>query len=144
MLYKAKTKAGIWIKGFLFGIYKDITKEVIGSFYIHEGLSGIESVEVDESTICQYVCKDSSGKDAFVGDYIRLQENDRTVNCILIKVDNGFSIFPNYQDSSLWHLTIHRGIGDFEVIGNVHDDGGKLADWLKRKDLWFRNRVKNK
>ena len=69
---------------------------------------------------------------------------DRYVQCLLIKDDNGFGLFPNYQDGSLWKLDIHNGVGNFKVIGNRFDDNDKLKDWLDRKDEWFKRRIRNK
>lgn len=144
MLYKAKTKNGTWVHGFLIGYYDTVDKETVESFAIFEGIKGVDAVEIDENTICEFVCKDMSGNSAYTNDYIELREGDRYVNCILTKTDNGFSIYPAYQDGSLWKLSINNEVGNFKVIGNRFKDGGKLKDWLDSKDLWFKRRVNSK
>ena len=141
MLYKAKTKDGTWVSGFLVGIFKDAERETIDSFYIYEGLKGADAIKVNENTICEFICEDMKGIKAYVGDYIELRNGDRCVQCLLIKDDNGFGLFPNYQDGSLWKLDIHNGVGNFKVIGNRFDDNDKLKDWLDRKDEWFKRRI---
>ena len=144
MLYKAKTKSDIWVNGFLIGMYEDAKKESIDSFYIYEGLRGADAIKVNENTICEFICEDMKGIKAYVGDYIELRNGDRYVQCLLIKDDNGFGLFPNYQDGSLWKLDIHNGVGNFKVIGNRFDDNDKLKDWLDRKGLWFKRRINSK
>lgn len=144
MLYKAKTKDGTWVSGFLVGIFKDAERETIDSFSINEGLRGADAIKVNENTICEFICEDMKGIKAYVGDYIELRNGDRCVQCLLIKDDNGFGLFPNYQDGSLWKLDIHNGVGNFKVIGNRFDDNDKLKDWLDRKDEWFKRRVNSK
>lgn len=144
MLYKAKTKDGTWVSGFLVGIFKDAERETIDSFYIYEGLREVDAVKVDERTICEYICKDLNGKDSFVGDIIELKQDGKWVNCLLVKENNGiFSIYPNYSEGSLWRLSINDGVGNFRVIGNKHDNKDKV-EWLKMKDLWFKRRIENK
>ena len=144
MLYKAKTKDGTWVSGFLVGIFKDAERETIDSFSINEGFEGVDAVKVDEGTICEYICKDLNGKDSFVGDIIELKQDGKWVNCLLFKENNGmFSIYPNYSEGSLWRLSINDGVGNFRVIGNKHDNKDKV-EWLKMKDLWFKRRIENK
>ena len=144
MLYKAKTKNGIWIHGFLIGYYSTVDKEPVESFAIFEGIKGVDEVGIEEETICQFVCKDRGGNNAYINDYIELREGDRYVQCLLIKKENGFVIYPSYQNGSLWSLDISNGVGEFKVIGNRFDDNDKLKDWLDRKDEWFKRRVNSK
>ena len=144
MLYKAKTKNGAWIHGFLIGYYDTVDKETVESFAIFEGIKGVDAVGIDEGAICQFVCKDRDGNNAYINDYIELREGDRYVQCLLIKKENGFGIYPSYQDGSLWRFSIKNGVGEFKVIGNRFDDNGELEDWLERKQEWFKRRVNSK
>ena len=144
MLYKAKTKNGTWVHGFLIGYYSSVDRKTVESFAIFEGIKGVDAVGIEEETICQFVCKDIGGNNAYINDYIELREGDRYVQCLLIKEENGFGIYPSYQDGSLWKLDIHNGVGNFKVIGNRFDDNGKLEDWLERKQEWFRRRIDKK
>lgn len=144
MLYKAKTKNGVWIQGFLIGYYNSVDKKHVESFAIFEGLRGVDAVGIDEETICQFVCKDRDGNNAYINDYIELRNGDRYVQCLLIKEENGFGIYPSYQNGSLWRLNINNGVGEFKVIGNRFDDNDKLKDWLDRKGEWFKRRIDKK
>ena len=144
MLYKAKTKDGTWVSGFLVGIFKDAERETIDSFSINEGFEGVDAVKVDERTVCAFVCLDKQGNNAYVNDYIELRQDSKYVQCLLIKEENGFEVYPNYQDGSLWKLDISNGVGEFKVIGNRFDDNDKLKDWLDSKDLWFKRRINSK
>ena len=144
MLYKAKTKNGIWVHGFLIGYYNTVDKKYVESFAIFEGIKGVNAVGIEEETICQFVCKDRYGNNAYINDYIELREGDRYIQCLLIKEENGFGIYPSYQDGSLWRLNIIGGVGNFRVVGNRFDDNGKLEDWLERKQEWFKRRVNSK
>lgn len=144
MLYKAKTKNGTWVHGFLIGYYSSVDRKNVESFAIFEGMKDVDAVGIDEGTICHFVCKDRDGNNAYINDYIELREGDRYVQCLLIKEDNGFGIYPSYQNGSLWRLNISNGVGEFKVIGNRFDDNEKLKDWLDRKDLWFKRRVNSK
>lgn len=143
-MYKAKTKDGVWVHGFLIGYYSSVDRKNVESFAIFEGIRGVDAVGIEEETICQFVCKDRDGNNAYINDYIELREGDRYIQCLLIKEDNGFCIYPSYQNGSLWRLSINNGVGEFKVIGNRFDDNGKLKDWLDRKDLWFKRRVNSK
>lgn len=140
-MYKAKTKDGVWVHGFLIGYYSSVDRKNVESFAIFEGMKDVDAVEIDESTICQFVCKDRDGNNAYINDYIELREGDRYVQCLLIKEENGFGIYPSYQDGSLWKLNIIGGVGNFRVIGNRFDDNEKLKGWLDRKDEWFKRRI---
>ena len=144
MTHKAKTKNGTWVHGFLIGYYSSVDKETVESFAIFEGIKGVDAVGIDEGTICQFVCKDRDGNNAYINDYIELREGDRCVQCLLIKEENGFGIYPSYQDGSLWRLNIGNGVGEFKVVGNRFDDGDKLKNWLDRKQEWFRRRIYKK
>lgn len=143
-MYKAKTKNGIWVQGFLIGYYSSVDRKSVESFAIFEGMKDVNAVEIDENTICEFVCKDMSGNSAYTNDYIELREGDRYVQCLLIKEENGFGIYPSYQDGSLWRLNIGNGVGEFKVVGNRFDDNGKLEDWLERKQEWFKRRINSK
>ena len=144
MLYKAKTKNGTWVHGFLIGYYSSVDRKNVESFAIFEGMKNVDAVGIEEETICQFVCKDRDGNNAYINDYIELREGDRYIQCLLIKEDNGFCIYPSYQNGSLWRLSINNGVGEFKVIGNRFDDNGKLEDWLERKQEWFRRRIDKK
>ncbi len=140
-MYKAKTKDGVWVHGFLIGYYSSVDRKNVESFAVFEGIKGVDAVGIDEGTICQFVCKDRDGNNAYINDYIELREGNRYVQCLLIKEENGFGIYPSYQDGSLWRLNIIGGVGNFRVIGNRLDDNDKLKDWLDRKDEWFKRRI---
>ena len=144
MLYKAKTKNGIWVQGFLIGYYGSVDRKNVESFAIFEGMKNVDAVGIEEETICQFVCEDRDGNNAYTNDYIELREGDKYIQCLLIKEENGFGIYPSYQNGSLWRLSINNGVGEFKVIGNRFDDNEKLKDWLDRKDEWFKRRVNSK
>lgn len=144
MLCKAKTESGAWIHGFLIGYYNTVERESVESYAVFEGIKGVDAIKVKQETVCEFVCFDRDGNRAYTNDYIQLEEGERYVQCLLVKEDNGFSIFPNYQNGSLYRLSIDNGIGNFKVIGNKFDDNGKLSNYLEMKSKWFENRVKGK
>lgn len=143
MLYKAKSRTGTWVEGFLIGYYDSVDKNSISSFAIFEGFDTIDPIPVEEDTICEFVCLDVDGNKAYTNDVIEIREGDRYVLCILEKGDMGYSIHPNYQEGSLWRLTIANGVGHFKVRGSIFENK-KLADWLEQKDKWFKERIEKR
>lgn len=124
MIWKAKTKTGFWVHGFLIGYYSDPSKTEIEEFKIFEGIRDIPPVSIVKETVCEYVCKDRNGNDAFENDIIEFSEGDKKVKCILVKSDmgnNGYELIPNYQLNTLWRLKINKGVGNFKVICSKFD-----------------------
>lgn len=122
--------------GFLIGYYSDLTKTEIEEFKIFEGIRDIPPVPIVTETICEYVCKDRVGDDAFENDIIEFSESGKTVRCILVKSgmgNNGYELIPNYQLNTLWRLKINKGVGNFKVICSKFDKP-EMAERLYGKE----------
>lgn len=143
MICKAKTLTGQWVRGFLIGYYTNPEKTEIEKYSIFEGIDGVLPIPIDKDTICAYVCKDMNGRDAFIGDIVQLRKDNFHILCLLVKRDNGVGIYPDYQDGSLWRLSISRGVGNFTVWGNKFDNPDTL-DFLNIKQEKFIKRTKDK
>lgn len=85
--------------------------------------------EVDPSTVVQYTgLKDKNGKRIFEGDIVKTDKFSEPNKQYIIKYDLQFGAFIGQDRYNLYFVTFDGDSGEFEVIGNIHDNPELLEE----------------
>ena len=120
---------GEWVEGFYnhfpcgrFGVDEHMIQTVL-----ENGKIGM-LYDIDPSTIVQYTgLKDKNGKRIFEEDIVKTDKFSEPNKQYIIKYDLQFGAFIGQDRYNVYFVTFDGDSGDFEVIGNIHDN--KLEDF---------------
>ena len=128
---------GEWVEGYLYehepplvGIVSENDEPEASKWFItRTGFADwnmprpVELVEVDPSTVGQYTgLKDKNGKRIFEGDIVKTDKFSEPNKQYIIKYDLQFGAFIGQDRYNVYFVTFDGDSGEFEVIGNVHDN----------------------
>ena len=119
---------GEWVEGYFVNLW-------LMHYQKHQPIitdNNAVSYDVDPSTVGQYtgLC-DKNGKKIFEGDIVKTDKFSEPNKQYIIKYDLQFGAFIGQDRYNLYFVTFDGDSGEFEVIGNIHDNPELLEDFNK-------------
>ena len=110
---------GEWVEGYFVNLW-------LMHYQKHQPIitdNNAVSYDVDPSTVGQYtgLC-DKNGKKIFEGDIVKTDKFSEPNKQYIIKYDLQFGAFIGQDRYNLYFVTFDGDSGEFEVIGNIHDN----------------------
>lgn len=113
---------GEWVEGNIFIPDKLTNREPPTEILVGTNVVRI-SYEVDPETVGQYTgLTDKNGKKIFEGDIVKTDKFSEPNKQYIIKYDLQFGAFIGQDRYNLYFVTFDGDSGEFEVIGNIHDN----------------------
>lgn len=122
---------GEWVEGNIFIPDKLTNREPPTEILVGTNVVRI-SYEVDPETVGQYTgLTDKNGKKIFEGDIVKTDKFSEPNKQYIIKYDLQFGAFIGQDRYNLYFVTFDGDSGEFEVIGNIHDNPELLKRFNK-------------
>ena len=119
---------GEWVEGYFVNLW-------LMHYQKHQPIitdNNAVSYDVDPSTVGQYTgLTDKNGKKIFEGDIVKTDKFSEPNKQYIIKYDLQFGAFIGQDRYNLYFVTFDGDSGEFEVIGNIHDNPELLKDFNK-------------
>ena len=119
---------GEWVEGYFVNLW-------LMHYQKHQPIitdNNAVSYDVDPSTVGQYTgLTDKNGKNIFEGDIVKTDKFSEPNKQYIIKYDLQFGAFIGQDRYNLYFVTFDGDSGEFEVIGNIHDNPELLEDFNK-------------
>ena len=132
ILFRGKrTDNGEWVEGFIVTSrentypngFEMITVDGINYDELDNYIPDFISYAVDPSTVGQYTgLKDKNGKRIFEWDIVNTDKFSEPNKQYIIKYDLQFGAFIGQDRYNVYFVTFDGDSGEFEVIGNIHDN----------------------
>lgn len=110
---------GEWVEGYFVNLW-------LMHYQKHQPIitdNNAVSYDVDPSTVGQYTgLTDKKGKKIFEGDIVKTDKFSEPNKQYIIKYDLQFGAFIGQDRYNLYFVTFDGDSGEFEVIGNIHDN----------------------
>lgn len=110
---------GEWVEGYFVNLW-------LMHYQKHQPIitdNNAVSYNVDPSTVGQYTgLTDKNGKKIFEGDIVKTDKFSEPNKQYIIKYDLQFGAFIGQDRYNLYFVTFDGDSGEFEVIGNIHDN----------------------
>ena len=129
ILFRGKrTINGDWVYGdFVRGNER---KSLRDSIFVYDSeTQSFNDYEINPSTLGQYTgLTDKNGKRIFEGDIVKTDKFSEPNKQYIIKYDLQFGAFIGQDRYNVYFVTFDSDSGEFEVIGNVHDNPELLKE----------------
>ena len=110
---------GEWVEGYFVNLW-------LMHYQKHQPIitdNNAVSYDVDPSTVGQYTgLTDKNGKRIFEGDIVKTDKFSEPNKQYIIKYNLQFGAFIGQDRYNLYFVTFDGDSGEFEVIGNIHDN----------------------
>ena len=123
ILFRGKrTINGDWVYGDF--VHGNERKSLRDSIFVYDSeTQSFNDYEINPSTIGQYTgLTDKNGKRIFEGDIVKTDKFSEPNKQYIIKYDLQFGAFIGQDRYNVYFVTFDGDSGEFEVIGNIHDN----------------------
>ena len=123
ILFRGKrTINGDWVYGDF--VHGNERKSLRDSIFVYDsGTQSFNDYEINPPTLGQYTgLTDKNGKRIFEGDIVKTDKFSEPNKQYIIKYDLQFGAFIGQDRYNVYFVTFDGDSGEFEVIGNVHDN----------------------
>ena len=123
ILFRGKrTINGDWVYGDF--VHGNERKSLRDSIFVYDSeTQSFNDYKINPSTLGQYTgLTDKNGKRIFEGDIVKTDKFSEPNKQYIIKYDLQFGAFIGQDRYNLYFVTFDGDSGEFEVIGNIHDN----------------------
>ena len=123
ILFRGKrTINGDWVYGDF--VHGNERKSLRDSIFVYDSKTqSFNDYKINPSTLGQYTgLTDKNGKRIFEGDIVKTDKFSEPNKQYIIKYDLQFGAFIGQDRYNVYFVTFDGDSGEFEVIGNIHDN----------------------